>query len=552
MIEMSRNISLLLALVISFSFISTNVIAKEVNVAKDISEDNWYYEAVNHVIHKGIMNLESNDKFNPAGNVELDTLYESLFRLENNLNNVDEELEKWIDEFELNQGLEVKNSKSINRGELAVVLYNYLNKHNIQVGDIELEDIAQDYIDIGEIPKWAEEAFKYLVKGNFIVGENERLTPNDNLNRGELAQVYKNISNIFAASTSGSISEISKYGNLTIDLYAQNLLNTGFEYGDMLKIKIGNIELEAPFTTDYSDVDNGSVVVRASDGIATSNIILAINMGNLAEKYNISEGDKVDFELLEKGGYLTEWKIHQLERSNNREDYDSDVIFANFRNVAVGDIADGVYYRSSSPINNDIGRAAYADKLAKKAEIATIINLADNKEEIEKYIADKDFNSPIYKELYDKNRVILLDMGVDFKAEDFKNKLKQGLEFLISNEGPYLVHCNEGKDRAGFVAGLLEALMGSTVEEIKEDYMITYINYYNVESGSEQYNSIAESNILESLRYISGLEKGEDLADVDLVKASEEYLLSVGISKEQIKKIKINLSKGLELLDDVA
>ena len=66
---------------------------------------------------------------------------------------------------------------------------------------------------------------------------------------------------------------------------------------------------------------------------------------------------------------------------------------------------------------------------------------------------------------------------------------------MIEKDGPYLVHCTEGKDRAGFVAGLLEALMGSTVDEIKEDYMITYMNYYGVEYGSEQYEKIAESNI---------------------------------------------------------
>lgn len=49
-------------------------------------------------------------------------------------------------------------------------------------------------------------------------------------------------------------------------------------------------------------------------------------------------------------------------------------------------------------------------------------------------------------------------MGVDFAAEEFNAKLKTGLVYLIDNEGPYLIHCNEGKDRAGFVAALLEAL----------------------------------------------------------------------------------------------
>ena len=35
-------------------------------------------------------------------------------------------------------------------------------------------------------------------------------------------------------------------------------------------------------------------------------------MGNFAETYKVKEGDKVSFELKEKGGYLTEWEIRQL------------------------------------------------------------------------------------------------------------------------------------------------------------------------------------------------------------------------------------------------
>ena len=71
-------------------------------------------------------------------------------------------------------------------------------------------------------------------------------------------------------------------------------------------------------------------------------------------------------------------------------------------------------------------------------------------------------------------------MGVDFAAEEFNAKLKTGLVYLIDNEGPYLIHCNEGKDRAGFVAALLEALGGAEAEEIVEDYMLSYENYYHV------------------------------------------------------------------------
>ena len=71
-------------------------------------------------------------------------------------------------------------------------------------------------------------------------------------------------------------------------------------------------------------------------------------------------------------------------------------------------------------------------------------------------------------------------MGVDFFAPDFTEKLAAGLRFMISNEPPYLVHCNEGKDRAGMTIALLEALSGATMDEIIADYMESYENYYGV------------------------------------------------------------------------
>ncbi len=312
-------------------------------------------------------------------------------------------------------------------------------------------------------------------------------------------------------AATGVVEKVDKYGNITIDILTQVLLNEGFEFGDLLVIEVGPHKIEAPFVTAYSDVNTGSVLVRGPGGVASNPVMLAINMGNFSTTYEVKEGDQVKLTLLEKEGYLAEWTIRQLKRTNNREDYASDEIFANFRNVKLGNMAPGVYYRSSSPVNNELSRAAYADAFMAEAKIQTVVNLADSQGELEGYFQKDDFNSPYYKSLYDQGQVVFLSMGVDFKAQEFQNKLRQGLLFMVDHPGPYLVHCNEGKDRAGFVAALLEALMGATVTEIKEDYMITYSNYYGVEYGSEQYEKIADSNILESLRDMAGLPKGADL-----------------------------------------
>ena len=134
-------------------------------------------------------------------------------------------------------------------------------------------------------------------------------------------------------------------------------------------------------------------------------------------------------------------------------------------------------------------------------------------------------------------------MGVDFAAEDFAAKLKTGLEFLIANEGPYVIHCNEGKDRAGFTAALLEAVCGASVGEIVEDYMHSYENYYHVEYHSDRWFSIANSNIIKTLCTITGTETQADLEKADLKAAAEAYLIgTVGLTAEQVAALQSALT----------
>lgn len=537
-----RIVSWFLVFVLSFSLGA--VAFAEGVLPSDVKEDKWYTDAVEHVFTNKLMENVSENKFHPNGELSRATLYKSFYNSEKGSGTLEEAL-NWCKEVGIYDGEEFNGQEFVSRLEMFKALYNYMKYKDIST----LGGSLEYYSDTEKLSETAIPVMEYLLGTGIVKGKDGGLIDADSIaKRSELARIHYDLPKLLTSSTSGVVTVVDKYGNITLDLRVQNLLNAGFEFGDNLIVKIGKDEIEAPFVTAYSDVDNGSELVRGPNGTGLRNIIIAINMGNFAETYKAKEGEQVDFELKEKGGYLTEWEIRQLDRSNNREDYDSDVIFANFRNVTTGNIGREVYYRSSSPVNNDLGRAAYADALAKEAGIKTIINLADNEEELEGYFEKEDFNSPYYKGLYEEGNVILLDMGVDFESDDFKQKLKTGLEFMVENDRPYLVHCNEGKDRAGFVAGLLEALMGSTVDEIKEDYMITYMNYFGVEYGSEQYEKIAESNILESLRKIAGLEKGTELTDVDLEKAAEEYLQGIGLTGEQIKTLKKKLAMDLVAL----
>ena len=124
---------------------------------------------------------------------------------------------------------------------------------------------------------------------------------------------------------------------------------------------------------------------------------LAINMGDfaatagIAVKENIEEDPgyrwdyliqtplHVEITLKQKEGYLEQWLIHQLIRTDDRADYPhlSDAEFANFRVADSTGMGKNKLYRASSPISPVIGRNAYADEAARKACIATILNMSD-------------------------------------------------------------------------------------------------------------------------------------------------------------------------------
>ncbi len=347
------------------------------------------------------------------------------------------------------------------------------------------------------------------------------------------------------SSLTAKIVEVQKYGNVVLDLKAKDMADAGYEAGDTVNIEVGESKLEMPYCTSYSDVDTGSLLLR--NDTKNDLLLAAINMGNFSETYKAKEGDSITISLKEKKGYLSEYLLRQLERTNNRGDYATDSIFANFRGITTAGIKKGVLYRSASPINNEIGRAAYADKLTEAVGVRTVVNLADNKTEIASYAAKEDFDSPYYKSLIDKKQVKLLDMSVDIASKEFGKKLASGMKFMAKHKAPYLIHCTEGKDRAGFTAAVLEGLMGASMDEIVKDYMVTYENYYHVERDSEQYKKIADANIITSMTtVVFGMEKGSDISKVNVAEAVNKYLRKIGVSKKDIAKLKANLAgKGV-------
>ena len=55
----------------------------------------------------------------------------------------------------------------------------------------------------------------------------------------------------------------------------------------------------------------------------------------------------------------------------------------------------------------------------------------------------------------------------------FKSQIKAIIEQLIFAEAPILIHCWSGKDRTGMIIALILLLLGTSEEEVLEDYLAT-------------------------------------------------------------------------------
>ena len=347
----------------------------------------------------------------------------------------------------------------------------------------------------------------------------------------------------------------TEFGGVYIKMSIEDFNKLGFEYGDSVDVEFSNgYRLEdIPYYNGYY-VDAGQPLLIAYPGY--DYIKAAINYGEdlweeaslqggilggkpkfvpLYELGHILEHDTASVTLRERGKYKDIQTARDIHYTDERTDYPGDEVFANFRNFRMGNIKENILYRSASPCDNQHNRASYVDALIKEAGVQFILNLSDNDVKINRYMAADNFNSPYFQSLYDDNKVEAIALNMNYQSEEFAQKIVQGFNAMAEAEGPYLVHCTEGKDRTGFVCMLIEALAGASYEEIADDYMLTYDNYYKINETKdpERYRLILEQNLDAMVKYIVS-DESVDFKTADLSGYAREYLKRAEMNDAQI------------------
>ena len=359
---------------------------------------------------------------------------------------------------------------------------------------------------------------------------------------GKLNQLYSGI-----PAYEGKVASLDRNGNVFTDIPNLDLIEAGYLLGDTVNIYFNNgFYLENIPLLDGEYVQMGEAYLLAAK--SAKDVTLAIRGARVSTAGDLRVGDTFFLNVnTQKGAFDIEF-LRTIAPSNNRLDYESDEVFANFRQVSSGHIAPNKIYRSSSPIDNTFGRALYADNLIRKANVKSVLNLADTVDNIRHRIASKGYRSNYYKGLVNEGSVIGLSMTSEFNTERFAKDITQGIACIVRHrmQPPILIHSTEGKSKTGYVCALLETLMGATYEEIVNDYMLSYSNYYSAKSASKMaYNLVVDKSINDMLFTICKVKNVEGLRRVDMSKAAREYLEGHGMTGREIDELMSLLSSNV-------
>ena len=335
------------------------------------------------------------------------------------------------------------------------------------------------------------------------------------------------------ARLKGKIVSYNEFDGAMLDITEADMTKAGFSLGDVISLTIDERTFIMPYYDGYY-THHGELLCVAYPTYPS--ICFTANNTGLPEELRGLEGHDVTISMVEKYGCLDVQNAMNVTYSNERDDYSdlTDAEFANARTVEAGNIVSGILHRSTTPFTNDINRAYYVATYLEKEKVKSVLNLADTEEKMLSY------DMPAYsRQLWESGNVILCPLKADPTADEFVNTLVAGLKELPSHPAPYLVHCMEGKDRTGYVCALLEGLCGATYEEIVADYLVTYYNFYLMtpEDAPDVCNTLVTLRLNPCLMFYAGISDETLLPDIDFAQAFTNFLLTHGMSQDQINAL---------------
>ena len=350
---------------------------------------------------------------------------------------------------------------------------------------------------------------------------------------------------VFTGVTIGKNS----YANPVFDITLDNLIDAGYSEGDTFDIEVSGVTVHgATLTHGFLGVFMFDTYLNTekSGNLAAGSYWDNILPNDTGNKVTIKHvGTNKDYGKLDR--FLNEY-------TNSIADYGgNEAVFANFYEVSGGNIKDDRLYRSYGPYTAGNARMQYVNKLAGETGIAYVATLSMTPSAIQAQI-DKGADGYCV-DLFKNGQSVATNIGYQYLIKN--DEVKAVLEGMADNTGPYLVHCNVGRDRTGFMVTLLQALCGASESDMMDSAARAYVNLYHVDPDSEEYKVIVNSTYCRNIYYICNYDRidsdlvkgtlpvdwsGKNVDGVDLKKAAYDYCTEyLGIGSSVVDRLIDNL-----------
>jgi len=176
-------------------------------VFSDVSERDWFYDAVQTVLEKGLMSGAGEDAFLPQQNATRGMIAAILYRMSGEsypdeasiFPDVKEgayynSAVVWGTDHSVLRGYEdglFRPNRTITREELALLIYNFAKYKGLDVSNIEGMGIYE-FTDFAEISDWSMIAVRYCINAGLLSGRDDgSFDPHGLATRAEVASVIQ-------------------------------------------------------------------------------------------------------------------------------------------------------------------------------------------------------------------------------------------------------------------------------------------------------------------------------------------------------------------------
>lgn len=283
------------------------------------------------------------------------------------------------------------------------------------------------------------------------------------------------------------VNSISKFGDLVLDITDEDMEKIDCQIGDKVLVTVNGKQYNATYVVDYSGIGCMDSFICEYNNFGNGHLVFGIFSGDIVKSSGCNVGDTVHMEKNGVDPNYSKLQKYMKGVNDNRSAFIDDEHFCNFRAVNSTGLKDDLIYRSVSPFKYGSERSVVTAELYEEYGINYIISMGDGVDKVDK--CRELYGDSYYPvKLYDEGNVFIevISTSLVLVPEDVRKTMQE----ITESEGKVAINCNLGKDRTGAIVAMLQSLAGSSLEEIRTEYMKSFVYLYGVEVGSEEYNAL--------------------------------------------------------------